>query len=445
MEGLISYIIKSSSILLVLYGYYWLFLRKQTFFTINRFYLLVSLFMGMILPFISIEIVNPTLIAGKFHPGIYIEHLFNETSTQITAPTPQRSPQELFFAFLPVIYVAGVVFFLIRYLVALSQLIALIRRNPQRSVQGIHIIKLKEQQPLFSFFNYLFVYQLPDSKEDRRRMFEHEKKHILQAHSVDLFITELACITNWFNPLVWSFKHAILENHEYIADRQVIRKYHTGGYPELLIKQTFKGCFSFTNYFACSKLKKRIMMMTKKQTSKFQVIRYIPAFLLGGILFYGICCNIPAKAETFITPELSPKAQTQTEKDTSNLSTAVDESPQFPELNGNVHKWILKKLKYPEKAMKEGKTGKVFVNFIIEEDGSISNPRIIKSISPEIDAEVIRVIKTMPKWKPGLQRGKPVRVSYNMAFTFLLSDGNGTPAKLKAPDKVTTVSLPQNK
>lgn len=74
MEGLIPYIIKSSSILFILYGYYWLFLRKQTFFTINRFYLLISLFWGMTLPFVSIEVTGPMLTtAGKFHPVAYIE------------------------------------------------------------------------------------------------------------------------------------------------------------------------------------------------------------------------------------------------------------------------------------------------------------------------------------------------------------------------------------
>lgn len=438
MEGFISYIIKSSSILLLLYGYYWLFLREQTFFTINRFYLLFSLLMGMILPLISIELSNPIFTAGKFHPAIYMEHLFIEVNADANVATVQASPQKLYFNFLLIAYLAGVLFFLIRYLVALTQILFLIWRNPQKSIQGIHIVKLRQQQPLFSFFNYLFVYQLPASKEDRRKMFEHEKKHILQMHSFDLLITELACITNWFNPLVWLFKDVILENHEYIADRQVIHRYHTGGYPELLIRQAFnfKGCFSFTNYFACSKLKKRIMMMTKKQTSKSQVIRYIPAFVLTGILFYGICCNIPAQATEFITPQQQAQTAKDTAKDTD--FRVVEKSPQFPEDNGNPLKWITKNLKYPEKAMKEGKMGKVYVNFIIDTEGNVINPKIIKGVSPEIDAEALRVIRKMPKWKPGYQDGKAVKVSYNIPITFWLCD-DGTTEKTKAPEKMNVV------
>ena len=443
MEGLIPYIIKSSSILFILYGYYWLFLRKQTFFTINRFYLLISLFLGMTLPFVSIEVTGPMLnTAGKFHPVAYMNHFLDEVNTNANDTAAPFTSQQLYSASLFLAYMAGVLFFFIRYLIALSQIILLVRRNPQTSIDGIHIVKLKEQQPLFSFFNYLFVSRLPDSKEDCRRIFEHEKKHIRQGHSFDLLITEFACITNWFNPLVWLFKNAILENHEYIADRQVIRRYHTGGYPELLIRQTFKGCFSFTNYFACSKLKKRIMMMTKKQTSKFQVIRYIPAFVLSGILFYGLCCNIQVKAAEFTMPEIPEIQQRpQPPKDTvTSVSNDKDtQAPVFTEYGGNTFKWINANLKYPEKAIKEKKSGRVFVNFIIDEEGNVTNPRIIRGADPELDAEALKVVQKMPKWKPGLDKdGNPVKVSFNIPITFKLQD-NGTPAKVKAPEKATII------
>lgn len=439
MEEFTSYIIKSSGILLLLYGYYWLFLRKQTFFTINRFYLLISLILGMILPFISVEITNPIFTAGKFHPSLYVEHIFSEVNTSANDTATPITPQKLYSYAWPALYLAGALFFLVRYSVALAQIVWLIRRNPKKSVRGIHIVKLKEQQPLFSFLNYLFIYRLPASKEDRRRMFEHEKKHIQQRHSLDLLFVELACITNWFNPLVWLYKNAILENHEYIADRQVIHKYHTGGYPELLIRQTFKGCFSFTNYFACSNLKKRIMMMTKKQTSKFQVIRYIPAFVLSGILFYGLCCNIPVKATEFIKPELPEIQQpSQTSKEAIPQKNAdKEQDPVFPENGGNVHAWIYKNMKYPEKAVKEKKTGKVLVNFVIDKEGNVTNPRVIRSVDPALDAEALRVVRQMPKWKPGIKDGKPIEVSINIPFTFMLSKTDGTPVKVTPPAKST--------
>ena len=182
-------------------------------------------------------------------------------------------------------------------------------------------------------------------------------------------------------------------------------------------------------------------MMTKKQTSKVQVIRYIPALALCGILFYGLCCNISAKAAESSTPEPLIQQQAQTVKDTvkdTDTFTVVEQSPQFTEDKGNPLKWITRNLKYPEKAMKEGKMGKVYVNFIIDAEGNVINPKIIKGVSPEIDAEVLRVIQKMPKWKPGFHRGKAVRVSYNIPVTFWLCD-DGTTEKTKAPEKMNVV------
>ena len=132
------------------------------------------------------------------------------------------------------------------------------------------MIQIQEGLPTFSFFNYLFINTHSLSQENRRKIFAHEKIHIQQCHSLDLCIAEIICIANWFNPFVWLIKQLILENHEYIADQQVIRKYKISGYLELLIQQSLKGAFSFTNYFSCSNLKKRTIMLTKKQSRKFQ-------------------------------------------------------------------------------------------------------------------------------------------------------------------------------
>lgn len=185
-------------------------------------------------------------------------------------------------------------------------------------------------------------------------------------------------------------------------------------------------------------------MMTKKQTSKFQVIRYIPAFVLSGILFYGLCCNIPVKATEFIKPELpeiQQHSQTPKEKITVKGSDKDAQAPVFLENDGNVFSWLQKKMKYPEKAIKEKKTGKVLVNFVIDKEGNVTNPRIIRSVDPELDAEALRVIRQMPKWKPGIKDGKPIEVSMNIPFTFMLSKTDGTPVKVTPPIKPTIVEV----
>ena len=92
--------------------------------------------------------------------------------------------------------------------------------------------------------------------------------------------------------------------------------------------------------------------------------------------------------------------------------------PRFP--GGNVQKWITKHIKYPMVAQENNIQGKVFVQFVIEKDGSVSNVNVTRSVDPSLDKEAIRVIQSMPKWIPGKQRKKPVRVSFTVPINFQL-------------------------
>lgn len=95
-----------------------------------------------------------------------------------------------------------------------------------------------------------------------------------------------------------------------------------------------------------------------------------------------------------------------------------EDMPTFP---GNVQKWIGKTVKYPTLAMENGIEGKVLVQFVVERDGSVSNIKVVRGVDASLDKEAVRVISAMPKWKPGKQRGKAVRVSYTLPIAFQLS------------------------
>lgn len=99
----------------------------------------------------------------------------------------------------------------------------------------------------------------------------------------------------------------------------------------------------------------------------------------------------------------------------------VEVMPQFPGGQIAMLQYIMKNIKYPEQAMKEGIQGRVAVSFIVEKDGSISNVRPIHSVHPLLNKEAVRVVKSMPKWSPGKQNGKPVRVRFNVPVMFKLN------------------------
>ncbi len=113
-----------------------------------------------------------------------------------------------------------------------------------------------------------------------------------------------------------------------------------------------------------------------------------------------------------------PAEEIDTDNDAFNV---VEQMPQFPGGEIELMKFLSENVKYPEAASKAGTQGRVVAQFIVEADGSITNVKVLKNVSDEIDAEAVRVIKAMPKWKPGMQKGQPVRVKYTIPVTFRLS------------------------
>lgn len=103
----------------------------------------------------------------------------------------------------------------------------------------------------------------------------------------------------------------------------------------------------------------------------------------------------------------------------AEIFQVVEDMPSFP--HGNVQTWIAKNVKYPVIARENGIQGKVYIQFVIEKDGSITDVKVVRGVDSSLDKEAARVINSMPKWKPGKQRGKPVRVSYTLPINFRLA------------------------
>ena len=98
----------------------------------------------------------------------------------------------------------------------------------------------------------------------------------------------------------------------------------------------------------------------------------------------------------------------------------VENMPEFPGGMGELMKFLGKNIKYPTIAQENGVQGRVIVQFVVNKDGSIVDPVVVRSVDPYLDKEALRVVKAMPKWKPGMQRGKTVRVKYTVPVTFKL-------------------------
>lgn len=117
---------------------------------------------------------------------------------------------------------------------------------------------------------------------------------------------------------------------------------------------------------------------------------------------------------------VAPAVVEEEEESAQTIFTVVEEMPLFPGGDGELLKFIGKSIKYPVIAQENGIQGRVVCTFVVNRDGSVVDPEVIRGVDPSLDKEALRVVSTMPKWKPGKQRGKPVRVKYTVPITFRL-------------------------
>ena len=124
--------------------------------------------------------------------------------------------------------------------------------------------------------------------------------------------------------------------------------------------------------------------------------------------------------QTEVIEEYVPVEVEEEEVSETEVFTIVEEMPAYPGGDDKLYEYLGKNIKYPQIARESGIQGRVFVNFVVEPDGSVSNVKVMRGIGGGCDEEAVRVIKTMPKWKPGKQRGKAVRVTYTIPVVFKL-------------------------
>ncbi|MCF8363236.1 MAG: energy transducer TonB [Prolixibacteraceae bacterium] len=125
-----------------------------------------------------------------------------------------------------------------------------------------------------------------------------------------------------------------------------------------------------------------------------------------------------ADDETII--DAVPVIDDEEEEEDEQVFVVVEDMPQFPGGDLALRKWIANHIDYPVIAAENGIQGKVYITFVVDKDGGISNARVARGVDPSLDQEALRVVNSLPKWKPGMQRGKPVRVSYTVPINFQL-------------------------
>ncbi|MEY8631046.1 TonB family protein [Bacteroides nordii] len=464
----LAYFLKINVGIIVFYIFYRLFFYKDTFFHWRRTALLCFLGVSLFYPMLNLQewvkAHEPmVVIADLYATTLLPEVVFEETIT----PT-HTNWQEFATNSLSIIYFCGVILLFIRFIMQLTSIILLRIQCKVTEIQGVRVQILNKASGPFSFFHWIFVHPESHTQEELAEILTHEQTHAHQLHSADIMFSELICIACWFNPFIWLMKREIRNNLEYMADQRVLQTgydYKVYQYHLLGLAHN-KAAATLYNSFNVLPLKNRIKMMNKKRTKEIGRTKYLLFLPLAALLL--IISNIEAVARTtknfarevIQTVEKSTEQVTKatgqipeqatveevtipkeipadidiTDKDPSaimqkvntgdddDIFDVVEEMPVFPGGQTGLMEFIAKNLRYPVKAQKEGIQGRVIARFIVEKDGSVSNLAVARrSASSELDAEAIRVLSTMPKWTPGKQRGKEVRVKYTVPIAFRLS------------------------
>ncbi len=166
-------------------------------------------------------------------------------------------------------------------------------------------------------------------------------------------------------------------------------------------------------------------MMSKSKTHRLALLKMAFVVPLAVTLTFMFSVSITDRiiAQEKVDKVEQKTIQTNAVMQNDTIYPVVDDMPSFPGGDEARIRFITENIKYPELARKKGIQGRVFVTFVIEKDGQISNVKVIRGIGSGCDEEAVRVISMMPKWKPGMQNGKTVRVQFNMPIKFALSDG----------------------
>ena len=269
----LTYILKSAGILTLFYTIYLLVLRKDTFFTANRTYLLTGIIAALLLPFVTFTtttIVEAPVVTEV--PSISELASMNDVSIPAAAIVENSIEiwQIVFWS-----YCIGLAIMLLHFCIQLVSLLRLLRKYPATKLHGFQFVEINDAVAPFSFFNYIVYNPTTHDPAELEMILKHEKVHAAQWHSVDLLLANLLRALQWANPISWLYKSSLEANLEFLADNKTAQ--HVPSKTEyqiaLLKASSSLPVPALTNNFYHSFIKKRIIMLNKSNSNKYNQLK----------------------------------------------------------------------------------------------------------------------------------------------------------------------------
>jgi hypothetical protein len=404
----LMYLLQVNLYLLLFYSLYFVLLRNETFFKMNRFYLVGSALLSLAIPLVKLQWVKELFlgeqvfqVTQKISNVISYEDVISERNgNMLTVGT--HSPSLSNLEILAIIYGFITLLFLFNFLRKLYQL--------KKALQS------DNRSQAFSFFNKIVV---DDSLEGKDTIIDHEMVHVRQWHSLDVIFLEIFTAFNWFNPIAFLYKKAIKDIHEFIADDTAASKLEDkSAYTLLLVSNVFgaKPQQLTNSFFNQSLLKRRIIMLHKTKSRQVAILKYglsVPLFVSMVILssatataekltkaiesspIIGVLSNSElSPIEEIKSPDLNRKVDTKKKamptsepsekaKSQANISSARDMMNSLQNIMDYVGDF---KSKESDNELKEGVS---YFSFDVNESKEASNFKVIKSANAEFEKELL--------------------------------------------------------
>lgn len=477
----------------ILYGYYLLLLQNKRFHQYNRFYLLLSVLLSLIVPLLEFKIDTGSAVDPDY---ILLQNILIK-SYQPAEGISHKIGNWLLQNLSAIVYSIVALMLFIKLTNSVRQLLQMKKQYRNEQLQNITIFYTNEPGTPFSFFRWLFWNNaIKIHSHKGQQIFMHEFFHIKQKHSWDKIILEIVSIVFWINPFFYLIKKELTTIHEFLADRYATRGTDKLDYAEMLVLQALSQKNQLVHPFFNNQIKRRIAMITNAHKTSYYYLRrlLVLPMLLTLIAFFAINCtnnadNKPVAEDTSpvpekttatntspdsITPPAIPAAPENVEEpakvplppppkvdvikftppkivkdkkeevkftppkiikdeknDADNEDKSIDKvfekvevDAQFP---GGDQAWR-KYLQHAARGQVASDNGappgkyKVVVQFIVKEDGKISNVEALTNFGHGMEAEAVRVLKAGPDWVPAVQNSKIVTAFRSQPITFVVSD-----------------------
>lgn len=441
---MLTYILQTIAFQLIFLVAYELFLKKETFFTYNRAYLLLTPLISLLLPLLKIPALQTAVPAETF---VMLPEILIGTNP---APATLNSSGEMTAQVTPavnwwlLIYAGGFLFSLGFFFNKFRILRQLFAHKPVLKNAEMKIVEVPNSRIACTFYNTVFLGNKLTEKE-REQILSHELVHVRQKHTLDLLLFEVLRIIFWFNPLIYIYQSRISALHEFLADAGVVKNVKKQDYFQQLLNSAFNTeDISFINqFFNHSIIKKRIVMLQKnksKSISKFKYLILIP--LLGTMLTYVSCSStkgtMNSEAETEASQPSTVSVTKEEEKEDLGMDipfAVVDQVPVYPGcehletnqekkecISQNINQFVNRN--FNTSLGKElGLTGvnRVYVRFKVDATGDVVD---IESRAPHplLAEEAKRVISLLPAMEPAIHEGKRAAVLYSLPITFMVPE-----------------------